>query len=139
MTDDNPYKSPATPPYDVTPGQVADRIKRKTPLEVDIFTLFFRFSGRIGRRQFLTGYLFTLSIISIAAFIDIILAAYIKLLLLYPLFALSTKRYHDLGKAGWAGLFQLLPGFGWLIVLAGCGLPIGDFHDNQYGESIYRK
>ncbi|PCK07570.1 MAG: hypothetical protein COA42_13565 [Alteromonadaceae bacterium] len=55
------------------------------------------------------------------------------------LLALSAKKCHDFGSAGWVGLFQILPGIGWLIALVGCGFTIGDFKDNRYGNSIYRK
>ena len=57
---------------------------------------------------------------------------------LWPLFALTTKRYHDFSNPGFLGVFQLLPGVGWLIVFVGCSLTVGDYKDNKYGSSPYK-
>ncbi|MCP4978463.1 MAG: DUF805 domain-containing protein [Maribacter sp.] len=127
-------------PLDLTPEQIAKKVRNKKPTEMDTFPLLFSFIGRIGRRQFLIWYIPIMLVSFIIAIFDVEIGGYFYLLMLWPLFSLTTKRYHDLGSAGWFGLFQLLPGIGGLmIVLAGCGLIIGNFHDNRYGKSIYKK
>ncbi len=124
----------------LTPEQIANKVRKSKPTEMDILPLLTSFSGRIGRQQFLIWYvpLWILSLV-IAVF-DVVIAGYYSLSVLYPMFALTTKRCHDLGGVGWFGLFQLLPGIGGItIILAGCGMTIGDFNDNKYGISIYKK
>lgn len=124
----------------LTPEQIVGKVRKDKPTEMDILPLLISFQGRIGRRQFLLWYVPIWLISIVLAFVDLLVAGYFSLITLYPLFALTTKRCHDLGTAGWFGLFQLIPGIGGItIILAGCGMTIGDFNDNRYGKSIYKK
>ena len=124
----------------LTPEQIANKIKREKPVEMDILAVLTSFSGRIGRKQFLIWYIPIWVLSLVLAMYDILVAGYYSLIMAWPLFALTTKRCHDLGSAGWFGLFQLIPGFGGiLIILAGCGMTIGEFNDNRFGKSIYKK
>lgn len=123
-----------------TPEQLADKVSKKQVPKMELKPLLLSFKGRIGRKQFLKWYIPLWLLPLVIALYSKELGGYFFLATLWFLFALTTKRYHDFGKAGWAGLFQLIPGIGGvLIVLAGCGITIGDFNDNQYGKSLYRK
>ncbi len=125
---------------DLTPEQIAAKVRKKQTPAMALRPLLLSFKGRIGRKQFLTWYIPLWGLPILTTLLSQTAAAYLFLVMLWPLFALTTKRYHDFGKAGWAGLFQLIPGLGGLlIILAGCGMTIGDFHDNKYGESLYKK
>jgi uncharacterized membrane protein YhaH (DUF805 family) len=125
----------------LTPNEIAKKVRKPKPTEMDILPLLASFSGRIGRRQFLLWYLpLWLLPLPVAIFLNYSLAGALNLFLLYPLFALTTKRCHDLGSAGWFGCFQLIPGIGGIaIICAGCGMNIGEFGDNRYGPSIYKR
>lgn len=124
----------------LTPAQIASKVRKDKPTEMDILPLLTVFSGRIGRRQFLMWYVPIWALSVVIAMFDVVVAGFYSLSMLYPMFALTTKRCHDLGGAGWFGLFQLIPGVGGItIILAGCGMTVGDFNDNRYGQSIYKK
>jgi len=127
-------------PLNLTPAQIANKVRREKPIEMDFPEVLLSFKGRIGRKQFLIWYIPLWVFSLILAIYDVLVAGYYGLIVAWPLFSLTTKRCHDLGNAGWFGLFQLIPGLGGiLIILAGCGMTIGEFNDNQYGKSIYRK
>lgn len=113
------------------------QISQKTK-EMEILPLLFSFKGRIGRVQFSKWWI-PLTLITVPFYyINEQLAGIITILMLWPLFALTTKRYHDFNSFGWLGVFQLLPVIGWLIVIVGCSFTVGDFKDNKYGKSIYK-
>lgn len=101
--------------------------------------LLFSFKGRIGRLQFSKWFLPLTFFPAIVFPFNSILAIWLFIAFLWPLFALTTKRYHDFNNSGWLGIFQLLPLGGWIIVFAGCCFTIGDFKDNRFGRSIYQK
>lgn len=139
MNDEDPYTPPKASSLLRESDRVGSKVSRDKPLEMEFLPLLTSFSGRIGRRQFLRWYLpFWLLPLGFLLLTPVI-ALVSSFLALYPLFALSTKRYHDLGSNGWFGLFQLIPFVGALFVLAECGFSIGEFHDNRFGRSIYRK
>jgi uncharacterized membrane protein YhaH (DUF805 family) len=115
-------------------------VRRDKVKTLPIGKLLFSFKGRIGRAQFLSWYLGIATVLFVVAFyIDVEFAGYLNIAALWSQFALTTKRYLDYGSAGWLDLFQLLPGIGVLIILFGCGFTNGNFNDNKYGFSIYRK
>ncbi|MBT0588194.1 DUF805 domain-containing protein [Alteromonas oceanisediminis] len=104
---------------------------------MDLITALFSFKGRMRRSDFNKLWLpLTITPLIISYFSEDV-AIVIIFFSLWPLFALTTKRYHDFGSSGILGLFQLLPLFGWLIVFVGCSLTIGDYKDNKYGTSPY--
>ena len=116
-----------------------DLVRRDKVKTLSVGALLFSFKGRVGRAQFLLWYLGIAALLVGSVYVDVKLASYLNIVALWSQFALTTKRYHDYGSAGWLGLLQLLPGIGVLIVLVSCGFTIGNFNDNKYGISIYRK
>ena len=124
----------------LAPEKIAGKVKKNKPTDMDIIPLLISYSGRIGRSQFLKWYIPIWLLPIVALIFDITFGGYVYLAMLWPEFALTTKRSHDLGHAGWIGLFQLIPGIGGIsITFASCGMIIGDFNDNKYGKSIYKK
>ena len=59
----------------------------------------------------------------------------VNLILLWPVLAVSAKRWHDRGKSGWWVLVALVPVIGWLWVLVENSLLRGDPGANRFGES----
>lgn len=111
---------------------------RKKPTEMATFPLLFSFTGRISRRQFSQWWIpIQLSII-LGYWLHKDLGLSLIAFALWPLMALTTKRYHDFGSNGLIGLLQFVPMFGWLAVIAGCCFTIGDYKDNKYGVSLYK-
>ena len=58
----------------------------------------------------------------------------VNLLLLWPVVAVSVKRWHDRDKRGWWVLVNVIPVVGWLWALLENGLLPGDRGANRYGE-----
>ncbi|WP_020411353.1 DUF805 domain-containing protein [Microbulbifer variabilis] len=119
-----------------------ERVKLVTldsPRSVSIKALLFSFDGRIARRQFLLAFLPISLMPTLLVDVSINAALSLFVVLLWPLLAVTAKRYHDIGKRGWWGLIQFWPVIGWIWILLECGTTIGDFKDNKYGKSIYRK
>lgn len=106
---------------------------------MDLKKALFSFKGRIRRSEFNKLWI-PLSVVQILfVYLDFKIALFLYIVTLWPLFALTTKRYHDFGSKGLLGIFQLLPWAGWLIVFVGCSFTIGDYKDNKYGPSTYRQ
>ena len=115
-------------------------VTRQKLVTLPIGQLFFSYQGRIGRQQFLFAYLSLSLLISVLYLtLDISILLLLAPFFIWPLCAVQTKRYHDMGKTGWWGLLQLVPRIGWFLVLLECGCTIGEFKDNRYGESLYKK
>ena len=94
-----------------------ESLQSNKPKKMDIVPLLFSFRGRIGRTQFSKWWI-PLTLFTIPFYnVDQYLGGIVTLILLWPLFALTSKRYHDFNSFGWLGIFQLLPLIGWLIVL----------------------
>lgn len=105
------------------------------------------FKGRASRSEFWYGFLTFLLFawplllaetqdgtwFTILSFIYFILTISIIL----PLFAVWTRRMHDVGKSGWAWLFIFLP-IGGLIVLLIWLTKEGKQEVNKYGEPVTR-
>ena len=81
----------------LTPDQIASKVRKNKPTEMDVYPLLTSFSGRIGRRQFLTWYAPIMVLIVALAMIDIVVAGYFSLAMIWPMFALTTKRCHYMG------------------------------------------
>ena len=88
---------------------------------------YFVLKGRASRSEFWFFQLL-LTVISIPIFIfenatddTIIIIAgilgIIILLLLIPTITVTVRRFHDINKSGWFVLLEIIPFFGWLIVL----------------------
>lgn len=98
--------------------------------------------GRIGRGQFwlgsalLFGALFLIEVLSPAVEQGQTLPPQVVaalLVLLWSAFALTAKRYHDLGKASWWVLVILIPMIGPLWMLYETGFRAGEIGPNRYG------
>lgn len=122
-----------------SPIERAKLVVLEKPRTVSIRDLLFSFEGRIARKQFLLAF-FPISLApTLVVDVSINAALAIFVGLLWPLLAVTVKRYHDFGKRGWWALIQFWPVIGWIWILLECGTTIGDFKDNQFGKSIYRK
>ncbi|GAA0752153.1 DUF805 domain-containing protein [Ideonella azotifigens] len=102
--------------------------------------LFFSPKGRISRRGFWGGMLGLAALgivlgalLNIAGFHGERVEGLVNLLLAWPAFAVSAKRWHDRDRSAWWVLVALIPvvGFLWLLVVNGL-LP-GMKGDNRFG------
>lgn len=97
--------------------------------------------GRIGRRDFwLWGLGFPMGVGLLLGLLAGIArlpadeaARAVNLLLLWPLFAVTAKRWHDRDRSGWWTLLWLVPVLGWIWTLAACGLLRGTSGPNHHG------
>ena len=107
--------------------------------------LFFSFQGRIARRSFIFSILFLLlpqfvivfqliknegNPAAIAGLMLVMMALLVATL--WSVFAISTKRLHDLGAPGALSLLAFFPGINWLFFLALAILPSSP-EANDYG------
>ena len=104
------------------------------------------YEGRINRAKFwaCVGVIFVGAVI--AMILDNILGTtfnhmpygFIYLLyafaMLYSVFAVYAKRWHDRGKSGWWSLIILVPFIGAIWFLVECGILEGAKGANQYGS-----
>jgi uncharacterized membrane protein YhaH (DUF805 family) len=98
--------------------------------------------GRIGRRDFwLYGVLavagLTLllnALLGIAGVGTAVREDLINVLLLWPVLAVSAKRWHDRDKSGWWVLIVLIPVVGWLWALVANGFLRGTPGPNRFGD-----
>lgn len=105
--------------------------------------LLLRLDGRVTRRTWwlwavamplgLTLYLTV--VLRVAGLPALATEVAVNLLLLWPVVAVSVKRWHDRGKGGWWVLVALIPVIGWIWVLIENGLLRGDADANRFGES----
>lgn len=105
--------------------------------------LLFSFEGRINRRMYwVEGGLLLLVPIIIFALIAIYLDEFfgttplflelLRLLLLWPAFAISAKRWHDRDKSGWWSLIGLIPYVGPIWILIELGFLKGTDGPNRF-------
>jgi len=105
-------------------------------------TLLFGLHGRVSRR---TWWLWAVAMpLGMALYLTVLLRVagippratdtLVNLLLLWPMIAVSVKRWHDRGKSGWWVLVTLIPLAGWLWALAENGFRRGDRGVNRFGE-----
>lgn len=110
-----------------------------TPLQI-----LFGFRGRVPRRiWWLYGVLATSGVGVIATVLLRVVgfgAAQVEdavnFLLLWPVVAVSVKRWHDRDRSGWWVLVCLLPVIGWLWALVDNGLRRGTPGPNRYGDDL---
>ena len=103
--------------------------------------LLFTFDGRINRAPFWSGVIIVLALemvvvsmmLTIRTTAIMGLGFILLLVLLWPAFALTVKRFHDRGKSGWWVLMWFVPIIGSLWVFIECGFLRGDDHENEYG------
>ncbi|MGI9665922.1 MAG: DUF805 domain-containing protein [Acidimicrobiia bacterium] len=107
----------------------------------DYGTLLFTFAGRINRAPFWTGILIVLALeivvvsmmLTINTWPIVGVGIILLLLLIWPAYALTVKRFHDRGKSGWWVLIWFIPAIGPLWVFIECGFLAGDDFTNEYG------
>ncbi|MFK8031984.1 MAG: DUF805 domain-containing protein [Gammaproteobacteria bacterium] len=125
----NPYKAPNAKLYHLEPKGVS--------------YLLLSFEGRINRRDFWIGLaIVCIPSVSCGAIIALLpLGSYLPnlalLVFLYPLFAVTAKRYHDQDKSGWLGLIWLAPLVGWMFALIECGFSKGTPMRNKHGPPSF--
>jgi uncharacterized membrane protein YhaH (DUF805 family) len=98
--------------------------------------------GRIGRRTWWlwgVGAMLGLAIyftvlLRVAGATPSVTDGLVNALLVWPLIALSAKRWHDRDKSAWWVLVALIPGIGWLWILIENGCLRGDAGDNRFGS-----
>ena len=117
--------------------------------------LYLSFSGRISRRTYWLKGVLPMVIISVVLniFVSLLaalggrdgggllggLAGLISLVvgiaLIWPILAISIKRWHDRDKSGWWVLIGLVPLIGGLWQLIECGFLAGTPGPNKYGPA----
>jgi len=120
-------------------------VKRKTSAR-ELGSLLFSFKGRIGRGTFwviviihiLIMLLLMISIVYAPATIDfddwrVRLSVNYLLTATWVMFAISAKRWHDIGTSGWMTLLMCIPVVN-ILAFLGLGMIPGDKGSNKYGE-----
>jgi uncharacterized membrane protein YhaH (DUF805 family) len=104
------------------------------------FDPFLTLRGRIDRRTFWLCFaaiaglsLYLRAVFGIARMRPEVVEGIVNLLAMWPLFALSAKRWHDRDRSGWWALVLLIPVIGWLWMLVANGLLPGTPGPNRYG------
>ena len=103
---------------------------------IDLAHLFFQFDGRINRAKAWLGLVVIWAIEAVVGGVwgfSSSLYALVSLLMLWPLLAISIKRFHDRDKSGWWVLIGLIPVIGWIWLLIELGFLPGTDGPNQYG------
>ena len=104
--------------------------------------LLFSFNGRISRQPY---WLFLFTCVLIIAAPPFILGVSSKqadsyaniafLILLWPLLAVQTKRWHDRDKSAWWLLISLIPVIGFFWALIENGFLVGTIGANRFGPA----
>ncbi len=103
---------------------------------------FFGFDGRIGHRSWWLGMLalFVINlVISIFGFavqtaeMALLPALIVRVVMIWPWFAISAKRWHDRDKSGLWSLITIIPLIGGIWMLVECGILRGNSGSNSYG------
>ena len=113
--------------------------------------LFLSYSGRINRARWWLGVIVLGVVSSVVSWVNrsavppageettigpaivLIVTFVIGLALLWPLFAVWTKRWHDRGKSGWWTLIILVPVVGQIWALIELRFLPGTPGENEYG------
>lgn len=110
--------------------------------------LFFSFRGRVGRTEYwltqvaagvLVGLLVCINRMAgdtgreMLTVLDLVIAA-VSLALVWPLLAVSVKRWHDLDMSGWWALLPIVPVLGWPLALIANGFLPGTEGPNRFGK-----
>lgn len=104
--------------------------------------LLFGLEGRIGRR---TWWIWSVAMpIGMSLYLTVLLRVagvaprvtdmLVNLALLWPMLAISVKRWHDRGKSGWWVLVWMIPFVGWVWALIENGFLRGSAATNRFGE-----
>ena len=108
--------------------------------------LFTSYEGRIGRASFWMGIVVYIVGAIVATIIDNVLGTTIGdlpygyvyviygVVMLYPIFSIYAKRWHDRNKSGWWTLIALVPFIGALWLLIELGFLAGTPGPNRFGQ-----
>ena len=103
---------------------------------MEILDILFGFEGRIKRLTFWPTYLpcwvayIVLAILLVMSEGPVFLLSILGLLLVvFILFAICAKRWHDLGMSGWNSIFLFIPLLGSLLLIFHLGLMEGNYGD----------
>jgi uncharacterized membrane protein YhaH (DUF805 family) len=107
---------------------------------MNVLQLFLSPRGRVRRRTYWLNMFLPLFVISWSlAFIEAhaklggLLLGCWYLLVIWPVIAITIKRWHDRDKAGWWLLIVLIPFLGWAWNLIECGILSGTGGANRFG------
>lgn len=106
--------------------------------------ILFSFKGRIPRKAYwiwgvvvlIAFSLFAMLVLGILGTDPNVGSLLINLLILWPAFAISIKRWHDRDKSGWWVLINFIPVIGWIWALVENGFLRGTQGPNRYGEDL---
>jgi len=106
--------------------------------------ILFSFKGRIPRKTYwIWGFLALLGFVLFGSFLLGILgvdpnvgSVILNLLVLWPAFAVTIKRWHDRDKSGWWVLINLIPIVGAIWSLVENGFLRGTEGPNRFGEDL---
>lgn len=106
---------------------------------MDLLSLFFSFRGRIRRGDFWYALLVVLSVLAVldvgaGRFLGQSQPLLICVPVVWSLFALCIKRYHDIGRSGLWMVLLAIPIVGPAWVLFSVGFRKGHQRENQYGS-----
>jgi len=129
---------PSDPRYTPSPALVDQAVGHEamTPL-----ALYFGLRGRVRRRTFwlhgvvallLAGAVGT-ALLQIAGWNADEAQQWVDALLVWPVIAISVKRWHDIDRPGWFVLVNLVPAVGQLIALVCNGFFPGTVGENRFG------
>jgi len=108
---------------------------------IDPVWLYFDPRGRIGRATFWRHGMLALLVLDVVAIALLQIVGFdadfaekwATWALMWPLIALSAKRWHDIGRPGWFVLVNLVPAIGQLVALVCNGFLRGTRGPNKYG------
>lgn len=123
--------------YDTPKSDKKQSYFNEMPRDLELKEWLFSFKGRLNRKQFWLFYGPYFLTFSLGIF-NIKIPLIITVIMLWPLLAVQSKRWHDLGKSGWWSLVWFAPIVGWLLVFLDAGIHRGDKLNNKYGKSLYK-
>jgi hypothetical protein len=104
------------------------------------FKNYSNFKGRARRKEYWMFLLMNFLFAVIALLLDLVIGTGILVYILYslvslvPLWAVSARRLHDVGKSGWMFLIAFIPAIGgiWLLILMATDSQVGS---NKWGPN----
>ncbi len=123
-------------------------MKPSTAVEICFQEKYFDFSGRSSRSEFwfflMFNFLFATIINAVLLYvgslfgywggaISSVLSLIVSILFLIPLFTVSSRRLHDVGKSGWYLFIGLVPILGWYLLVKAY-VDEGEASNNSYGR-----
>lgn len=106
--------------------------------------ILFSFRGRIPRKTYwiwgvvvlIAFSVFSSLLLGILGMDEMLASVLVNLLVLWPAFAVSIKRWHDRDKSGWWLLINFIPVIGMIWALVENGFLRGTPGPNRFGEDL---